>query len=65
MDDFGQRDPRQMPRHLFPGSLRLDYDTAVRANVERQNCSICPRYWYVDALFRCERCESEFSFSAT
>jgi hypothetical protein len=64
MDDFGRRDPRQMPRHLFQGSLRLDYGTAVRANVERQNCSICPHYWYVDVVFRCERCGAEFTFSA-
>jgi hypothetical protein len=64
MSDFGRVDPRQMPVHLFYGSLRVDYGTAVKADVERQNCSICPRYWYIDAVFRCSRCDAEFTFSA-
>jgi Probable zinc-ribbon domain len=64
MSDFGRSNPREMPGHFFYRSLRVDYDTAVRANVETQNCSICPRYWYVDAAFRCERCGVEFTFSA-
>ena len=63
-DSFGESDPRDMPRHLFPGVEALAYDTAVRANPERQNCSICPRYWYVDAVFRCARCRKAFTFTA-
>jgi hypothetical protein len=54
-----------MPAYLFQGSLRLDYETALRADFERQNCSICPRYWYVDATFSCDRCGGEFEFKAT
>ena len=61
---LGRDDPRDMPPHLFSGSIRLDYATAVRSDPEKQNCSICPRYWYVDAIFRCRRCGDEFSFSA-
>jgi hypothetical protein len=64
MIDFGLNDPRDMPMHLFFGVVRMDYRTAVRANVQAQNCSICPRYWYVDATFACERCGEEFTFSA-
>ena len=64
MSDFGRDDPRQMPRYLFDRALRRDYDTAVRANTDQQNCSICPRHWYVDAIFPCERCGAEFAFSA-
>jgi hypothetical protein len=64
MIDFGLNDPRDMPMHLFFGVVRMDYRTAVRANVEAQNCSICPRYWYIDATFACERCGDEFTFSA-
>jgi hypothetical protein len=64
MSGFGSDDPREMPAHFFYRALRLDYDTAVRAGTEKQNCSICPRYWYVDAFFRCERCAAEFDFSA-
>jgi hypothetical protein len=62
--NFGKDNARGMPPHLFFGSVRIDYSTAVRANAEKQNCSICPRYWCVDAVFPCERCNSEFIFSA-
>ena len=65
MSDFGREDPREMPAHLFHGSLRADYESAVRADPERQNCSICPRYWYVDTTFSCDRCGGEFEFKAT
>lgn len=64
MSDFGRDDPREMPVHLFFASVRIDYGSAVRANADKQNCSICPRYWYVDATFRCERCGREFVFTA-
>jgi len=64
VSDFGRDDPREMPIHFFLGSLRLDYHTAVRADPGKQNCSICPRYWYLDAIFLCARCDAEFLFSA-
>jgi Probable zinc-ribbon domain len=64
MIDFGRNNPREMPVHFFYRSLRVHYSTAVPADVERQNCSICPRYWYVDITFPCERCGAEFTFSA-
>jgi len=64
MSGFGSDDPREMPMHLFRGSLRVDYGSAVRSDPGKQNCSICPRYWYVDAFFLCDRCGSEFVFSA-
>jgi len=64
MSGFGLDDPREMPPHLFLRALRVDYETAIRADNGRQNCSICPRYWYVDAIFRCGRCGAEFAFSA-
>jgi hypothetical protein len=62
--NFGRDDPREMPAHFFYRSLRIDYGIAVRADPERQNCSICPRYWYVDTTFPCDHCDSEFTFSA-
>ena len=64
MVDFGRDNPREMPRHLFNGCVRLDYGSAVRATPDKQNCSICPRYWYLDATFSCTRCGSEFTFTA-
>lgn len=64
MDYFGRDDSRHMPVHFFYRSLRVDHRTAVRANPEKQNCSVSPRYWYVDAAFACERCSAEFTFSA-
>ena len=63
-DSFGDSDPRKMPGHLFWGVRHLEYSTAVRANVSQQNCSICPRHWYVDAAFHCSRCGQSFVFTA-
>jgi hypothetical protein len=65
MSHFGRNNPREMPIHFFYGSVRVNYETAVRSDPDKQNCSICPRYWYVDTIFPCERCGAEFSFSAT
>lgn len=53
-----------MPQHLFWESLHLDHDSAVRADVSRQNYSVCPRHWYIDATFRCSRCSKTFCFTA-
>jgi hypothetical protein len=64
MSNFGRDDVREMPEHLFRGSLRRHYETAVRSDPDKQNCSICPRYWYVDAIFPCQRCGVEFVFGA-
>jgi Probable zinc-ribbon domain len=64
MSGFGRDNPREMPSHLFSGSRRIDYASAVPADPARQNCSICPRYWYVDMFFACDRCGSEFAFTA-
>jgi len=64
MSDFGRDDPHEMPVHFFYRSSRIDYASAVRANAGRQNCSICPRYWYVDTIFPCDRCGEEFAFTA-
>lgn len=64
MSDFGRDNPHDMPGFLFVRALRRDFDTAIRAHPDRQNCSICPRYWYVDAIFPCDRCGAEFTFSA-
>ena len=54
-----------MPIHLFWGAVRIDYETAVKANIDKQNYSICPRYWYVDAHFICESCGRTFIWSAS
>lgn len=64
MDLFGNADPEKMPRHFFFRALAVHYETAVRANTEKQNHSICPRHWYMDADFRCERCGQEFTWKA-
>lgn len=64
LDVFGSTDPSKMPRHLFYGSLHIDFSTAVRADVDRQNYTVCPRHWYIDATFQCRRCNEKFIFSA-
>jgi hypothetical protein len=61
-EGFGHDDPRKMPSHLFSGALHLDFPSSVRADVSKQNCSICPRHWYIDAAFRCARCGEIFVF---
>ena len=63
LDGFGRDDPRKMPRHLFSGAMHLDYTTAIRADVSKQNCSICPRHWYINAAFHCARCGETFVFT--
>jgi len=63
-DNFGKRNPRKMPGHFFVGAVRLDYSTAVKADTSKQNCSVCPRHWYIDATLNCLRCSNTFVFSA-
>jgi hypothetical protein len=62
-DDFGKSDSRKMPAYLFSGSLHVYHLTAVKADISRQDFSVCPRHWYIDATFRCRRCGQEFLFS--
>lgn len=64
MDYFGSTDPRLMPRHLFWGAVHIDYESAVRGNPERQNYSVCPRYWFMDADFVCKGCGKNFTWTA-
>ena len=59
-----REDPRRMPVHFFPRVLHLDHDSALPGDVLRQNFSTFPRYWYIDAEMRCERCGLDFCFSA-
>lgn len=60
---FGEQNPREMPTFLFFGAIQLDYTSAIRADISKQNYSVCPRYWYVDATIRCVRCGNEFPFT--
>ena len=64
LDLFGQSNPKRMPAHFFFGAERMDYKSAKRADVSKQNYSVCPRYWYVDAAFICRECGKEFVFTA-
>lgn len=60
---FGEDDPADMPPHFFWAHLRLDFASAVKADTSRQNFTVCPRHWYLDATFACTRCGREFLFS--
>ena len=64
MDIFGNTHPRKMPEHFFFRALAIHHQTAVRASVEKQNYSVCPRHWYINADFKCERCGRDFTWSA-
>jgi hypothetical protein len=63
-DSFGNTASSRMPRHLFGDVLSLDHATAIPADISRQNYSVCPRYWYVDAEYQCRRCKQPFIWSA-
>jgi hypothetical protein len=62
---WGANDARGMPEYFFFGAVRLDYKSAERADVEKQNYTVCPRCWYVDATFVCRDCNTEFVFSVS
>ena len=64
IDILGNTDSRKMPEHLFWGAIYLDHDTAIPGNPEKQNYSVCPRHWYIDADFKCEGCDKEFTWMA-
>ena len=53
-----------MPAHFFY-SARVDYSTAVRADISKQNYSVCPRHWYLNAETICTDCSEPFIFSAS
>ena len=57
-------DPRAMKPFFFWGHLRLNCDSAIRADTSKQDFTIFPRDWYIDATFRCTRCHEEFDFTA-
>jgi len=65
VDIFGSTSPAKMPSHFFWGVERLAYETAVRADIDRQNYSVAPRYWYIDAEVVCDSCGTQFVFSAS
>ncbi len=64
-DLFGRSNPRAMPPHFFSGHRAIDYRSARKADVSRQNYSVAPRFWYVDVTYECRRCRKEFCFTAT
>lgn len=65
LDYFGESDSRKMPSHLFRDALSIDHSTAVAADLDKQNYSVCPRHWYVDADFQCVACLKDFTWAAS
>lgn len=57
--------PRDVPSYFFPFGARLDYKTALRADVSKQDYSIQPRVWYIDAESECVDCGGLFIWRAT
>lgn len=62
---FGESNPRLMPRHFFWEVRSMNYKTAQKADISKQNYTVCPRHWYVDATFVCRDCGQEFVFTAS
>ena len=61
---FGADDPREMPRYFFGPALFIDYATAKRANIGKQNYTVRPRSWYVDVEYECPACKKLFIWTA-
>lgn len=56
-----------MPHYYFPGAVRKDYNTAIRADTSRHRTSCfvdMERFWYFDVWFLCQKCGREFCWSA-
>lgn len=53
-----------MPAHFFYGSTSIDYSTAQKADIRKQNFTSVPRFWYIDASLTCHDCKRAFVFSA-
>ena len=64
MDYFGRSDARNMPGHFFSGAIEKDYSSTIKGNPKKQNYSVCPRYWYFDAVFECGSCQQRFTWTA-
>jgi len=64
MDHSGESSSKNMSGHFFGGFFDLDHDSAIRADISRQNYTVFPRYWYVDATSHCARCNALYSFTA-
>lgn len=62
-EDESKHDSRKMPEFFFRHCVELNHETAVRADITKQDYSVIPRYWYVDAKIRCQGCGEVFLFS--
>ncbi len=63
-DYFYNRNPRNMSRHFFRNAKHMDYASAVKAEIQKQNFTVDPRHWCIDATVPCARCKDLFCFSA-
>ena len=65
LDIFGSNDAKEMPDHFFWNAIKIDYDTAIRAKIKKQNYSVCAREWYIDAHFECMKCGREYVWTTS
>jgi len=66
-EDFNCPTPEKLPIHFFPKVKRLDYNSAIKADVSQVKVSawsVMPRCWYIDAWFDCEECGEEYCWTA-
>lgn len=57
--------PEFLPRALFQNCVRVDPNSAERANESLQRFVVMGRAWYVDATLLCGRCGFEFLFAVS
>lgn len=64
MDYYGETSSKNTASHFFYGFFDLDHDSSVRADISRQNYTVFPRSWYIDATAHCARCKALYCFTA-
>lgn len=64
MDIFGDTDPKKMPEHFFFDALFINYKVVIPATIEKQDFTVAPRHWYIDAVFKCRKCKDNFTWTA-
>src|SRR6476620_10468101 len=61
----GQSNPKRLPPHFLRNATTIHYKTAQEAgDLSKQNFTVTPRCWYIDAEFPCQDCNKTFLFSA-
>ncbi len=57
--------PKDFPEWFYPNGVRMDFSNTIPTDdYTKQNYSVVPRHWFIDAYCRCEKCNQEFCWTA-